>query len=161
MSANGQYDEKFMRCAIEKALEGIDEGQSPFGACIIKDGSIVGCAHNRVWKNKDATAHAEVEAIREACSMLNTIDLSECIIYSTCEPCPMCFSACHWSRIKKIVFGARIEDAKKFGFNELAISNDKMKRMGNDEIEIIGDLLRAENIEVFKTWSARKGSRVY
>ncbi len=112
-----------MRLAIEEAKKGIKEGQAPVGACIVKDEQIVCCAHNTVWKDMDITAHAEINALRETCKKLHMIDLSDCEIYSTCEPCPMCFSACHWARISKIVYGARIEDAKQAGFNEIKISN--------------------------------------
>lgn len=154
-------DEKFMRVAIEKTEQGIKIGQTPFGACIVKDREIISCVHNIVWANMDITAHAEIHAIREACNKLNTIDLSGCVIYSTCEPCPMCFSACHWAKISKIVFGARIEDANVNGFNELTISNKTMKEFGNSPIDVIGDILREENLELFKIWSKLNNKRVY
>ncbi|MFQ5891514.1 MAG: nucleoside deaminase, partial [Candidatus Methanofastidiosia archaeon] len=130
-------------------------------ACIVKDGKIISCVHNIVWESIDITAHAEIHAIRDACKKLNTIDLSGCVIYSTCEPCLMCFSACYWAKISKIVYGTRIEDAKKFGFNELTISNKKMKQLSNSSIEIIGDFLREENLKLFKLWFNRKDKRVY
>ena len=158
---NKIIDEKFMRFAIDKAMEGIRNGQTPFGACIVKDGKIISCVHNLVWKSMDITAHAEIHAIRDACKKLNTIDLSGCVIYSTCEPCPMCFSACHWAKISKIVYGTKIEDAKNFGFSELTISNKKMKQSGNSSIEVIGDFLLEENLKLFKLWSKRKDKRVY
>ncbi|MFQ6088663.1 MAG: nucleoside deaminase [Candidatus Methanofastidiosia archaeon] len=154
-------DEKFMRLAIDKAREGIRNGQTPFGACIVKDGKIISCVHNMVWESTDITAHAEIYVIRDACKKLNTIDLSGCVIYSTCEPCLMCFSACHWAKISRIVYGARIEDAKKFEFNELIISNKKMKQLSNSSIEIIRDFLREENLELFKLWFNRKDKKVY
>lgn len=154
-------DEKFMRLAINKAKQGIKQGQTPFGACISKDGEVISCVHNIVWESLDITAHAEISAIREACKKLNTVDLSGCVIYSTCEPCPMCFSACHWAKISKIVYGAQIEDAKKLGFSELSISNKEMKQSGNSRMEIVGDILREENLELFKLWSEQENRRVY
>lgn len=154
-------DEKFMRLAISKARQGIEKGQTPFGVCITKEGEVVSCVHNIVWESTDITAHAEIHAIREACKKLNTIDLSDCVIYSTCEPCPMCFSACHWAKISKIIYGVRIEDAKKLGFSELTISNREMKQFGNSPIELVGDLLREENLELFEFWSKREDKRVY
>ncbi len=154
-------NEKFMRLATNKAKEGIKRGQTPFGACIAKDGEVISCVHNIVWEGVDITAHAEISAIREACKKLNTVDLSGCVIYSTCEPCPMCFSACHWARISKIVYGAQIEDAKKLGFNELTISNKELKKAGNCPIEIVGDILREENLELFKLWSVEGNRRIY
>ena len=115
-----------MELAIAKTREGIRHGQTPFGACIVKKGRVIACSHNEVWKNTDITAHAEVAAIRVACRKLGTIDLSGCTIYSTCEPCPMCFSAIHWAGIGKIVYGAGIADAAECGFGELEISNAAM-----------------------------------
>lgn len=154
-------DEYFMKLAVAKAKEGIDEGQSPFGACIVNNGKVIACEHNIVWKTTDITAHAEITAIRKACQTLNTIDLSGCFIYSTCEPCPMCFSACHWSRISKIFFGARIQDAKEFGFNELTVPNITLKEQGKSRIEIIPDFLRKENLELFSYWSSKTNKRLY
>lgn len=154
-------DEEFMRLAIQKAKEGVDKGQTPFGACIVKDGQIVSCEHNKVWENTDITAHAEIVAIRDACDKLNTIDLSGCIIYSTTEPCPMCYSAIHWAKISKIIYGSRIGDAEAYGFSELCISDIQMKRLGNDCIEIISDFLREENLELFEYWSKKENKKVY
>ncbi|MFO0793268.1 MAG: nucleoside deaminase [Candidatus Brocadiaceae bacterium] len=150
-----------MRLAINKAKEGIKQGQTPFGACITKNREVVTCVHNRVWEDTDITGHAEICAIRDACRKLNVVDLTGCVIYSTCEPCPMCFSACHWAKISKIVYGARIEDAKKLGFSELTISNDTMKKSGNSPIEIVGDVLRDENMELFRLWSEQENKKVY
>ena len=154
-------DEKFMRLAINKAKQGIKQGQTPFGACISKDGEVISCVHNIVWESLDITAHAEISAIREACKKLNTVDLSGCVIYSTCEPCPMCFSACHWAKISKIIYGAQIEDAKKLGFSELTISNKEMKQLSDSPIEMVGNVLREENLELFKLWSEQENRRIY
>jgi tRNA(Arg) A34 adenosine deaminase TadA len=149
--------EHFMRLAVEKARQGIAEGQTPFGACIIKEGEAVSCEHNVVWQTCDITAHAEVHAIRKACRMLNTIDLSGCVMYSTCEPCPMCFSAIHWAKIAVIVYGADIKDAKQAGFHELEISNDQMKQAGQSSIKIVSGILKKECAELFGEWKERKG----
>ena len=154
-------DEQYMRQAIEAARRGVESGQTPFGACIVKDGSVIVATHNVVWQSTDITAHAEVHAIRQACHALRTIDLSGCVIYSTCEPCPMCFSACHWARIARIVCGARILDAAEFGFNELPISNTTLKELGGSAVEIVPDCLREENRELFRDWSSRPGRRAY
>ncbi len=154
-------DENFMELAIEKAREGVRVGQTPFGACIVRSGEVISCAHNVVWRTTDITAHAEVHAIRQACEKLNAIDLSGCTIYSTCEPCPMCFSACHWARISRIVFGARIEDAEDAGFNELSISNETMKKAGGSPLEVIGDFMRKENQAVFQEWLHSADKKVY
>lgn len=150
-------DEYFMKKAIEKTIQGIKKGQTPFGACIVKNNKVVVCVHNEVWKDKDITEHAEIVAIRKACKKLKTIDLSGCVIYSTTEPCPMCYSAIHWARIKRIVYGASIADAKKAGFNELAISDKTMKKIGKDRIKIDAGVLRKECVELFDVWKKHKG----
>jgi guanine deaminase len=154
-------EEKFMRQAILFARRGVRSGQTPFGACIVKDGKVVAAAHNRVWRDQDITAHAEMVAIRLACRKLRTIDLVGCVIYSTCEPCPMCFSACHWARLDTIVYGAAIEDAWRAGFNELAISAQQMRRQGHTKVKVVGDFLRDEAKELFDLWSRRRDKRAY
>jgi len=154
-------NKKFMLIAIEKAKEGIEKGNSPFGACIVKDGQVISCEHNIVWQSTDITAHAEINAIREACQKLNSIDLSGCVIYSTCEPCPMCFAACHWAKISTIIYGVDIADAKEAGFFELEISNEQMKGLGQSPVETIPHLLRQQNVELFRDWSKRPDKKVY
>ncbi|MCK5214023.1 MAG: nucleoside deaminase [Candidatus Omnitrophica bacterium] len=147
-----------MQLAIDRARKGVALNQTPFGACIVKEDEIISCAHNLVWSGVDITAHAEIQAIRQACQRLGGIDLSGCDIYSTCEPCPMCFSACHWAKIKKIYYGANIADAQEAGFNELAISNELMKDRGDSPVEVVGGCLREECRSLFKEW-AQKGHR--
>lgn len=152
---------KFMRLAIKKAEEGASKGQSPFGACIVKKGKVIVSAHNIVWKTTDITAHAEVTAIREACKKLKTIDLSGCEIYTTTEPCPMCFSAIHWAKIEKIYSGTKIKDAKKAGFNELTVSNKEMKKIGKSKVVIVEGFLKKECQEVFTSWLKANKNKVY
>lgn len=150
-----------MRRAIEKAKEGVRAGQSPFGACIVRDGLLIACRHNEVWQRTDITAHAEIVAIREACLVLGGVDLSGCEIYSTCEPCPMCFAACHWAKLERIYFGARIADAQAAGFSELTLSNREMKERGGSPIEVVGDVRRDECLELFRLWAGQAGARTY
>ena len=155
-------DDRVMRLAIEQARAGIAAGQTPFGACIVRGGAeVVAVAHNRVWADTDITAHAEVVALRGACRQLRTIDLSGCVVYSTTEPCPMCFSACHWARVDRIVYGADIADAKAAGFNELAVSDAELKRLGGSRVEVVGGLLRGECVDLFRQWQASPGRRAY
>ena len=154
-------DAYYMQKAIDKARTGVRKGQSPFGACIVKDGKVVATEHNHVWKNNDPTAHAEIMAIRKAAKKLGTIDLSGCTAYSTCEPCPMCFSACHWARISRIVYGARIEDAKKAGFHEFPVHDTTLKDIGRSRIRITGDYMRKENLELFSEWKKSKKNHSY
>ncbi|HHQ45235.1 MAG TPA: nucleoside deaminase [Candidatus Altiarchaeales archaeon] len=154
-------DEEFMRKAVEKVREGIRLGQTPFGACIVKDGRIVSRAHNTVWIDGDITAHAEINAIRKACKKLGTVDLSGCVIYSTTEPCPMCFSACHWAKIDKIVYGAKISDAADSGFSELSIPNERMKMEGGSDVEIVGGVLGEECRRLFGEWKGNGEAKTY
>jgi tRNA(Arg) A34 adenosine deaminase TadA len=149
-----------MRLAIAKAREGVLAGQTPFGACIVRDGEVLSLCHNEVWASTDSTAHAEILAIREACRVAGQVDLSGGVIYSSCEPCPMCFSACHWARLDKIYFGTAIQDARQLGFNEMPISNQKMKELGVSKIEIESGLLRSEAEALFQLW-AENALRVY
>ena len=150
-----------MQVALQKAGEGVVAGQTPFGACIFRDGEIVSCEHNAVWATTDITAHAEIRAIRAACRRLGVIDLSGCEIYTTCEPCPMCFSACHWARLDRIVYGAAIADASAAGFHELTISAAEMKRLGGSPIELLGGVLREANVQLFREWMERADRRAY
>lgn len=154
-------DADYMARAIAKAREGIERGQTPFGACIVRNGEIVALEHNAVWAELDITAHAEIQAIRRACRELGTVDLSGTVIYSTCEPCPMCFSAIHWAKIDKIVFGARIADAKALGFSELEVSNETLKRLGPSPVALQGDCCREECLELFRLWSRLPNRRTY
>lgn len=154
-------DEQFMRQAMEKAREGIATGGSPFGACIARAGEVVACVHNVVWQTTDITAHAEIHALRAACRALGTVHLEECTIYSTCEPCPMCFSAIHWARIPRIVFGASIADAAEVGFNELPLANETLKELTGSSVEIVAGCLREENRALFRDWARQPGRRAY
>lgn len=154
-------DEKYMRLAIEVTKEGIEKGQTPFGAIIVKEGKIIASSHNQVWLDTDITAHAEVTAIRNACKAINDIDLTGATIYTTTEPCPMCFSASHWARLDRIVYGATIEDAAGAGFHELSIHNTTMKEIGGSEIAITSGVLQEECAALFDLWNAREDKRVY
>ncbi len=154
-------DPKFMRLAIREArrnFKTLDGG--PFGACIVKDGLVVAVARNSVLRN-DATCHAEVNAVRKASRRLGTFDLSGCVIYSTTEPCPMCFSAIHWARIGTIVFGTDIADAARAGFNELRIANRELKKLGRSRVRIVEGFLRDETLALFEEWIELPGHRNY
>lgn len=127
----------YMEQAIKEAIKGVNQQDGgPFGAVVIDStGKIIGKGHNEVLSTNDPTAHAEIQAIREACQTLNTKDLSNCIIYSTCEPCPMCLSAIIWSNIKSVYYGSTRIDAKNAGFkdddiyNFLAGKNELLKKI--------------------------------
>lgn len=154
-------DEDFMRLAIDKARDGMRLGQTPFAAAIVKAGELISCAHNIVWATTDITAHAEVTAIREACAALGDVDLSGSTIYSTCEPCPMCFAACHWARIERVVYGADIRDAKVAGFNELPLSNSQFKDLTRIQVEIVPGVLAKEARQLFEEFTKSPQGRKY
>ena len=155
-------EEKFMLKAIEEARSGSSAGEGgPFGVVIVKDGEVLASAHNTVLKDNDPTQHAEVKAISEASRKLGNYDLSGCDIYSTTEPCPMCFGAIHWARIGRLFYGTDIEDVKKLGFNELAIPARYMKEAGDSPLEIHSGFMREECEGLLKFWENLPDKRVY
>lgn len=109
----------FMRRAIALSREGMDGGQGgPFGAVIVHGGRIVGEGQNRVTSSHDPTAHAEVVAIRAACAALGRFDLRGCVVYTSCEPCPMCLAALYWARVDRVYYGNDRADAARIGFDD-------------------------------------------
>lgn len=112
-------NEKFMSEAIKAAIRGMDADEGgPFGCVIVKNGKIIGRGNNKVTSTNDPTAHAEVIAIRDACKNLNSFQLDDCIIYTSCEPCPMCFGAIYWARPAKVYYGCNKDDATQIGFDD-------------------------------------------
>jgi guanine deaminase len=152
---------RFMVRAIREARKNLAKPDGgPFGACIVKDGRILAAARNTVLSG-DATCHAEVNAIRRASKRLGTFDLSGCEIYSTTEPCPMCFGAIHWARIGAVYYGTGIRDAARAGFHELRISNARMKLLGRSRIVLIPGFMRSECLELFESWLVLPDKRRY
>jgi len=150
-----------MRLAISEARRNlVNMRGGPFGAVIVKGGRVLAVARNTVLKD-DATAHAEMNAIRIASRKLKTFDLKGCHMYSTCEPCPMCFAAIHWSRIGRVIFGARIGDAARCGFNELHLGSREIKRLGKSRVGIVAGFLRGECRALFKEWGALPHKKFY
>lgn len=113
--------EKYMKRAIQLAVDNVRNGGGPFGAVIVKDGRIVAEGVNRVTSQHDPTAHAEVQAIREACRKMETFDLTGCEIYSSCEPCPMCLGAIYWAHLSHLYFAGTKIDAARAGFDDAFI----------------------------------------
>jgi guanine deaminase len=144
--------DELMRLAIDAARRGILAGQSPFGCAIAYEGRIVAACHNTVWLTTDITAHAEVNAIREACRRRRQILLEGCVVASTCEPCPMCMSALHWARVKTVYFGATIADAATAGFRELAIPAATVVQLGKSPVELVEGILAEKCRELFRQW---------
>ena len=154
-------NKKFMLLAIKEAgknLKKMDGG--PFGACIVKGDRVTAVARNTVLKS-DATCHAEMNAIRLASRKLKTFDLSGCVIYSTTEPCPMCFSAIHWARIDKIIYGTTTKDAKKIGFNELEITDSRLKSLGKSKVKLVPAFMRRECLELFRKFNELPNKKLY
>ena len=146
-----------MEIAKQNAEEGIKKGEGgPFGAVIVdKEGNIISNGNNRVIMEKDPTAHAEISAIREACKKLNTYDLSEYILYTSCEPCPMCLSAIIWANIKKVYYGCTKEDAGEIGFRDDMIY-EYLKDKKKDLIHL-EKLDRESCLEVFEKYEKMNG----
>jgi len=157
-----QPNPAFLRLALREAREhlaAIDGG--PFGACIARGKEVLAVAHNTVLKENDPTCHAEITAIRLASRRLGTYDLSGCIIYSTTEPCPMCFAAIHWACLTNLVYGTAINDVAALGFNELIISNEQMKIAGRSPVNIYPGFLVEECRDLLQQWLVTPGHRVY
>jgi tRNA(Arg) A34 adenosine deaminase TadA len=150
-----------MRLAIEKCLEGIAAGQSPFGCAIARDGAMISCSHNTVVKTTDITAHAEMNAIREACREIGSIFLEGSIVATTCEPCPMCMSALHWARVDTVYYGATIADADEAGFNELQLPAAELLRIGGSKLKLVPQVLPAECRVLFAEWKNNPKRVVY
>ena len=151
-----------MLAALETARETVARGAGgPFGACIVRDGKILAVASNHVLSNNDPTAHAEVTAIRQACAGLETHLLEGAEIYSTTEPCPMCFAAIHWARIKHVYYGTNIGDVAALGFNEMSLSNHQMREIGGSPVEITPDFMREECLGLLDFWTNYEKKQTY
>ena len=152
---------KFMEEAVKEAYKAIREGEGgPFGAVIVKDGKIIARAHNEVIKTNDPTMHAEVNAIRKATKKLGRFDLSDCEIYSTCEPCPMCFAAIHWAKMKNLYFGASRFDAAAIDFDDQYIYDVINKKA--DVEQVVTEVIDAkECLEPFKEWQKKQDKVQY
>ena len=156
---------EFMKVAIDLSGDNFKSNYGgPFGACIVKDGKIIGKGANQVIKDKDPTAHAEIIAIRMACKNIKSHDLSGCEMYTSCYPCPMCLSAIIWSNIKKVYYANTKEDASSIGFRDDYIYNYINKLSSNiqdEEVLCLKPLNRDEAIKVFKQYEKNEDKVVY
>lgn len=151
---------KYMEVAKELADENLKTNfGGPFGACVVKDGIIVGRGSNHVLVNNDPTAHAEIMAIRVACKTLNTYDLSGCELYTSCYPCPMCLSAIIWSNIKKVYYGNTKEDAADIGFRDDLIYK-YLKGESNNLLDL-ESMDRDETIKSFEEYKNKIDKTIY
>ncbi|SHG11600.1 tRNA(Arg) A34 adenosine deaminase TadA [Salegentibacter echinorum] len=149
----------FLKRAIELAEEGMDKGEGgPFGAVVVKDGEIIAEANNKVTSHKDPTAHAEVVAIRKACEKLQDFQLKDCILYTSCEPCPMCLGAIYWARPKQVFYALNRRDAAKIGFDDQFVYDEIALDMDERKIPFV-NMMREEGLPVFEKWD-RKENRI-
>jgi tRNA(Arg) A34 adenosine deaminase TadA len=151
----------FMMRAIELARQGMTRGDGgPFGAVVVRDGTIIGEGWNRVLATNDPTAHGEVTAIRDACARAGTFDLTGCVIYTTGEPCPMCLGAVYWARIARIRYGFSIEDAAEIGFDDRAFYRQFALPPGDRDVPA-ESICRNEALELAAEYAALPGRRIY
>lgn len=150
-----EQDKQYIREAIAMARTGMDRGDGgPFGCVIVKDGAIVGRGNNCVTSSNDPTAHAEVVAIREACKALGNFQLNGCVLYTSCEPCPMCLGAIYWARPDRVVFACGREDAADAGFDDQLIYDELPLPYAERKIPT-ETLLRDEAQVVFDAWKGK------
>ncbi|SFV75355.1 tRNA-specific adenosine-34 deaminase [hydrothermal vent metagenome] len=148
---------KWMQVAYNEATQGMLENDGgPFGAVIVKDDKVIASAHNEVLLQKDPTAHAEINAIRKASKKLNTFDLSGCILYTTCQPCPMCLGAIFWARIKTVYYGATKEDAQRGGFDDA-----KFYKLLSNQETLLQQIDHKENAKLFDIWNQKEDRKIY
>lgn len=149
---NEKRHEELMQRAIDLSAKSVAEGGGPFGAVIVNaEGEIIAEAHNCVTLNNDPTAHAEVMAIRQACEKLGTFDLKGCVLYASCEPCPMCLSAMYWAHIDRYYYAGTQHDAAEIGFDDKFIY-DEIAQKPKDRFMGRKQLLRDATLKVFKQW---------
>ena len=157
---NDQIDRDGMGEATKLAVSNVEEGGGPFGAIIVKDGKIIGRGANRVTSNLDPTAHAEMMAIREACQNIQSFKLGGAVLYTSCEPCPICLSAAYWARLDRIVYGCTQSDAAAIGFDDAFLY--KELKLPHEErslpIEMLG---REQALEAFQRWESSEDKVPY
>ena len=152
MASTVQPDPKFMRMAIDLATENVRSGKGgPFGAVVVRNGEVLAAEANTVTSSNDPTAHAEVNAIRAACRKIESFQLDDCEVYTSCEPCPMCFAALYWSRCRAVFFGNTKTDAAAAGFDD-SFLYDEVKRPVEERRIPFARVLGDEAIESFEVW---------
>jgi guanine deaminase len=148
--------EGFMSAAADEARKGMNRNEGgPFGAVVVRDNRVIARAHNRVIKTNDPTAHAEVLAIRAASRALGRFDLSDCVIVSTCEPCPMCLAAIYWAKIRRLYYGCSNKDAARIGFDDRYIYQVLNGHIKKPRLKAV-QAGRDSCLPLFRAWSAKK-----
>ena len=145
--------DRLMSAAIELSVKNVAEGGGPFGALVVRDGQILSRGTNRVTSSNDPTAHAEIVAIRAACAALHTFELRGYVIYSSCEPCPMCLAAIYWARLDALYYAATREDAAAAGFDDSLIYTEIALPPDQRRIPTIQQM-RGEAVRAFAAWNA-------
>ena len=145
---------KFMEKAIELSIESVNNGTGPFGAVIVKDNKIISEGFNTVTSTNDPTSHAEISAIRNACKKLENFSLKGYVLYTTCEPCPMCLSAIYWARIDKVYYANTRSDAQKIDFDDSLIYSEFKKNISERKIPMI-QMMRNEALKAFELWNKK------
>lgn len=154
-------DNPFMTRAIQLSIDNVVSGQGgPFGAVIVRDGKIVAEGKNRVTATNDPTAHAEMVAIREACTKLRVFELRDCQIYCSCEPCPMCLGAIYWARLAKVYFGNLASDASKIGFDDSFIYRELAQILRKRTIPMV-PMMREQALAAFQAWESKPSKIPY
>ena len=152
--------EELMRLAIRLACDNVQNGGGPFAAVITKDNTVVSTGVNRVTRDNDPTAHAEINAIRQACKHLGTFNLSGCEIYSSCEPCPMCLAAIYWAHIDKVYYGCSKDDAAAAGFDDSFIYHE-LSLPSEHRTKAMRQLLPQEALAAFSLWKDAPDKQPY
>jgi len=151
----------FMARAVQLSLENVRSGRGgPFAAVVVNDDSIIAEGTNRVTSTNDPTAHAEIVAIRRACQQLARFNLAGCVIYASCEPCPMCLGAIYWARLARIYFAAQARDAAKAGFDDSLIYKEFAQSSGARRIPMI-PMMRKEALAAFRAWEEKRDKTPY
>jgi guanine deaminase len=154
-------DKSFMARAIQLSLENVRQGRGgPFGAVIVRDGNIVAEGVNSVTATNDPTAHAEIMAIRAACSKLGSFSLWDCEIYTSCEPCPICLGAIYWAHLSRIYFGNVAADASKIGLDDSFIYREFAQPLEARRIPMI-PMMRDEALAAFRAWQEKPDKILY
>ena len=143
----------FLQKAVQESAHSVRVGCSPFGTVIVKDGVIIAKAHNQVVSRQDPTAHAEVSCIRKACRKLKTHDLSTCVLYTSCEPCPMCLNAAKWANITQIFYAASRDDADAIGFRDRVFYEETVVSLNHLDLK--------EAREIMDAWFAKADKKPY
>lgn len=154
-------DNPFMARAIQLSLDNVVSGKGgPFGAVIVQNGKILAEGVNRVTAINDPTAHAEIVAIREGCAALRTFELTDCEIYTSCEPCPMCLGAIYWARLARVYYGNLASDASQIGFDDSFIYREITQVLGKRSIPMV-NLMREQALAAFRAWQEKPNKVSY